>query len=574
MRRTFMIACSLLLLVSSSSARAANSTGVADFEALVDKYFDFYFPLRPTEATQAGFHQYDQKLEDYSAAGQEALIRGLKDYLARFFEVDRSKLPADTAADLDWIVSSIHSQLLELETIQMWRKDPDSYTSGVTNSVFLIMKRNFAPPEERLLSIIERERQIPKALEAARQNLQNPPKIYTEIALQQLPDETDFFRTDVPEAFSSVQDRTMLGEFKASNQAVIDAFESYQKFLKDSVLPHANGDFRLGAENYRKKLLYDEMVDIPLDRLLAIGYADLHRNQQALKAVAAQIDPHHSVQEVVGGLQNQHPPADQLLKAFSDTLGGIHKFIEEKKIITLPPGPTPVVEDTPPFMRATTEASMDTPGPYETKDRKAMFNVTTPDPKWTPERTEEWMKTFNNSVIPGTAIHEVYPGHYVQFLWISQLHSKVRKLIACGSNAEGWAHYSEQMVLDEGYGDGDPKLRLGQLEDALLRNARFIVGIQMHTGNITLDQAKRFFIEEGYQLPAAAEVETKRGTSDPTYLVYTLGKLQILKLREDYRKMRGKDFSVLEFHDRLMQQGGVPLKIVRQAMLGNDSPTL
>jgi uncharacterized protein (DUF885 family) len=217
---------------------------------------------------------------------------------------------------------------------------------------------------------------------------------------------------------------------------------------------------------------------------------------------------------------------------------------------------------------------MDTPGAYETKDDKALFNVTTPEAKWTAERTEEWMKTFNNSMIPGTTIHEVYPGHFVQFLWINQLHSKIRKLIFCGSNAEGWAHYSEQMMLDEGYGKGDPVLRMGQIEDALLRDARFIVGIKMHTGDMTVDQAKQFFIDEGYQLPPTADLETKRGTSDPTYLVYTLGKLQILKLREDYHKMRGKDFSLLEFHDHLMQQGGVPIKIIRKAMLGDDSPTL
>jgi uncharacterized protein (DUF885 family) len=217
---------------------------------------------------------------------------------------------------------------------------------------------------------------------------------------------------------------------------------------------------------------------------------------------------------------------------------------------------------------------MDTPGPYEIKDRKAFFNVTTPDPKWPPDRTNEWMKTFNNAEIPGTSIHEVYPGHYVQFLWIDKNPSKIRKLIYSGTNAEGWAHYCEQMMLDEGYGNGDPKLRLGQLEDALLRNARYIVGIQMHTGNMTLDQAKQFFVQEGFQTAAVADVETKRGTSDPTYLMYTLGKLQILKLREDYRKMHGKDFNLQEFHDRLMQQGGVPLKVIRKTMLGDDSPTL
>jgi uncharacterized protein (DUF885 family) len=558
----------------SLSPLLAEGQSVNDFNTLVDKYFDFYFSFHPSEATAEGFHQYDRKLEDYSAGARARQIRGLKEYLDKFGAFDGSKLPPYTQGDHEWIISSIHAQLLELEDIQMWKKDPDSYTSGVTSSIFVIMKRNYAPPEERLRAAIDRERQIPKALEYARQNLKNPPKIYTEIALQQLPDEADFFRKDVPDAFSAVKDPKLLAEFKIANQGVIDAFGGYQKFLHDSVLPSANGDFRLGAENYKKKLLYDEMVDIPLDRLLAIGYDDLHRNQEALKKVAREIDPKRSVLEVVADLQNQHPAPDQLLQAFHDTFSGLTHFIEEKKIVTIPPGQAPILEPTPPFERATTEASMDTPGTYETRDRKAFFNVTTPDPTWDAKRTEEWMKTFNNSMIPGTAIHEVYPGHFVQFLWIGNNPSKIRKLTFSGTNAEGWAHYCEQMMLDEGYGNGDPKLRLGQLDDALLRDSRYIVGIKLHTGNMTLDEARKFFVEDGYQTPAVADVETKRGTSDPTYLMYTLGKLQILKLRQDYRKMRGNDFSLMEFHNKFMEQGGVPLKIIRKAMLGNDSPTL
>jgi uncharacterized protein (DUF885 family) len=558
----------------SLSPLLADGQSVNDFNTLVDKYFDFYFSFHPSEATAEGFHQYDRKLEDYSAGARARQIRGLKEYLDKFGAFDGSKLPPYTQGDHEWIISSIHAQLLELEDIQMWKKDPDSYTSGVTSSIFVIMKRNYAPPEERLRAAIDRERQIPKALEYARQNLKNPPKIYTEIALEQLPDEADFFRKDVPDAFSAVKDPKLLAEFKIANQGVIDAFGGYQKFLHDSVLPSANGDFRLGAENYKKKLLYDEMVDIPLDRLLAIGYDDLHRNQEALKKVAREIDPKRSVLEVVADLQNQHPAPDQLLQAFHDTFSGLTHFIEEKKIVTIPPGQAPILEPTPPFERATTEASMDTPGTYETRDRKAFFNVTTPDPTWDAKRTEEWMKTFNNSMIPGTAIHEVYPGHFVQFLWIGNNPSKIRKLTFSGTNAEGCAHYCEQMMLDEGYGNGDPKLRLGQLDDALLRDSRYIVGIKLHTGNMTLDEARKFFVEDGYQTPAVADVETKRGTSDPTYLMYTLGKLQILKLREDYRKMRGNDFSLMEFHNKFMEQGGVPLKIIRKAMLGNDSPTL
>jgi uncharacterized protein (DUF885 family) len=565
---------SLLLCLTSVLPGHAETKNVTDFNTLVDKYFDFYFSYHPSEATAEGFHQYDRKLEDYSAAAHAQQIRGLKEYLSKFEAIDGSKLPPYTQADREWIISSIHAGLLELQDIQMWKKDPDGYTGGMTNSIFVIMKRNYAAPEERLRAAIDRERQIPKALEYARQNLQNPPKIYTEIALEQLPDEIDFFRKDVPERFSAVTDPKLLAEFKAANQGVIDAFESYQKYLHDSILPNANGDFRLGAENYKKKLLYDEMVDIPLDRLLAMGYENLHQNQEALKKVAAGIDPKRSVLEVVAGLQNQHPAPDQLLQAFHDSFSGLTQFIEEKKIVRIPSGQPPILEPTPPFERATTEASMDTPGTFEIRDRKAFFNVTTPDPKWDPKRTEEWMKTFNNSMIPGTAIHEVYPGHFVQFLWIGNNPSKIRKLTFSGTNAEGWAHYCEQMMLDEGYGNGDPKLRLGQLDDALLRNARYIVGIQLHTGNMTLDQARKFFVEEGYQTPAVADVETKRGTSDPTYLMYTLGKLQILKLREDYRKMHGNDFSLMEFHNKFMEQGSVPLKIIRKAMLGNDSPTL
>ncbi len=217
---------------------------------------------------------------------------------------------------------------------------------------------------------------------------------------------------------------------------------------------------------------------------------------------------------------------------------------------------------------------MDTPGPYEKVAKEAFFNVTLPDPGWSAHETEEYLEGFNRGTIISTATHEVYPGHYTQFLWMQSIPTKVRKLLYCGTNAEGWAHYSEQMMLDEGYGEGDLKLRLGQLQDALLRDARYIVGIQMHTGKMTLEQAKDFFVKEGYQPAPIADKEAKRGTSDPTYLVYTLGKLEILKLRADYKAMKGAHYSLSEFHDAFLAQGSPPLKIVRRALLGNDSPVL
>jgi uncharacterized protein (DUF885 family) len=562
------------LLAGAQTVGAPSRQAESAFNTLVDQYFDFYFNVNPTTATQTGFHQYDSQLEDLSRAGVEFEVAGLEKFRKQFSAIQRSALSEGSAGDFDVVTASINSRLLELQTIQAWKKDPDLYVSSLADSIFVIMSRSYAPPAERLLAVIEREKKIPRALAAARQNLSNPPRVFTEVALQELPDTIKFFQRDVLKAFAEVMDAALLSKFEKANSGVTAALLNYEKFLRQELLPVSNGDFRLGAENFSKKLLYDEMVDVPLDRLLEVGFADLRRNQQALKKVAAEIDPNRTPAEVLAELRKDHPPADQLLQTFRDTLGGLRQFIVEKKIMTIPSTVLPIVEETPPFQRALTTASMDTPGAYETKATEAMFNVTLPGVGWKPEKVEQWMQGFNRGTITSTAIHEVYPGHYMQFLWLQAAPSKTRKILYNNSNAEGWAHYTEQMMLDEGYGGHDPKLRVGQLVDALLRDARFIVGIEMHTGKMTLAQGEEFFVKEGFQVPPMAEVEAKRGTSDPTYLYYTLGKLQILKLREDYQKLRGPDFSLQEFHDRFMRQGSVPMRIIRKSMLGNDSPPL
>jgi hypothetical protein len=553
---------------------AAPKVTQADFDKLVDQYFDDFFHYNPTQGTSAGFHQYDAQLEDYSLAMIAAEIRSLKGFLAKFEQFPAIGLTSDAAADRDLVIRNIQSELLSLENIRMWEKNPDVYSSSITSSAFTIMSRSFAPPEERLRSLIARERLMKNVLGQARRNLRNPPRIYTEVALQQLPGLVGFFRKDVPEAFNKVADRKLLDEFHATNEAVIGALGEYQTFLKNDLLPRSKGDFRIGAENFSKKLSYDEIVDLPLDKVLEVGYQNLRQNQEAFRATAAKIDPKRPPQEILHDLEKDHPPGDRLLQTFRDVLGGLRQFIVEHKIVTIPSTVPPIVQETPPFARALSTASMDTPGPYEKVAKEAFFNVTLPEPGWTREHVEEHLASFNRGTVVSTAVHEVYPGHYTQFLWVQNAPSKVRKLIGASTNAEGWAHYTEQMMLDQGYGAGDLKLRLGQLQDALLRNARYIVGIEMHTGKMSFEQGVAFFMKDGYQTHAIAEVETKRGTSDPTYLVYTLGKLEILKLREDYRKLRGANFSLLEFHDKFLAQGFPPIKIIRRAMLGNDSPVL
>jgi len=557
-----------------AAPQPAAADSLADYNNMVDEYFDGYFKYHPTAGTAAGFHQYDQKLEDSSQTTRDNQIAWLHTEKEKFGAFHSSQLNQDQQADVQLVLNDINGQLLELENIRPWQHNPDGYASSPTYSVFILMSRNFAPPEQRLQSVIAREKLMPANFAAAKGNLKDVPKVYTEIALEQMPGIISFFQNDVPTAFKSVTDPKLLAEFKASNDKVIFELQRYQDFLKADLLPISNGDYRIGAENYRKKLQYDEMVDIPLDRLLQIGYGDLHKNQAELKKVAAQIDPKKTPEQVLEELEQDHPKPDQLLQSFRDTFNGLVTFIQQKQVVTLPSEVRPIVEETPPFGRALSSASMDTPGPYENKATEAYFNVTLPEPTWSAEKTKSWMEGFNRGTIISTAVHEAYPGHYTQFLWLKQVPDKVRKLTGCGSNAEGWAHYTEQMMLDEGYGNGDPKLRLGQLQDALLRDARYIVGIQTHTGKMTLDEATEFFIKEGHQTPAVSEREAKRGTSDPTYLVYTLGKLEILKLRADYKTKMGDKFSLEQFHNEFLQQGYPPIKIIREKMLGNDSPVL
>jgi hypothetical protein len=353
--------------------------------------------------------------------------------------------------------------------------------------------------------------------------------------------------------------------------------------MKSDLLPRSNGDYKLGADTFSKKLSYDEMVDIPLDHLLDIAFDDLHKNQAEFARIAKEVDPSKTPHEVLAELATIHPKPADLLNSFQSTFSSLIGFIDSHHIITIPSTVEPTLEETPPFMRATTQASMDPPGPFETHSTKAYFNVTLPEKDWTTEHVAEHMAAFNVGTIISTSVHEAYPGHYIQFLWMPQFPSTIRKVLGANTNIEGWAHYCEQMMLDQGYGqpgagakdEREAKLiRLGQLQDALLRDARFVNSIKLHTGQFTFDQAVDFFVTDGYQSHSVAVVETKRGTADATYLYYTLGKLEIMKLRADMMKKQGAAFNIQTFHNDFMLQGFAPIKIIRKAMLGDSSPVL
>ncbi len=566
------------------AAHAENPTAKQQFQRVSDEYFDqVYFPNQPTGGTVIGYHQYDTKLEDFSRASIDAEVAALHDFEKRISAIPATSLDQTTRGDRQMVLGNIRSLLLTLETIRPWAKNADNYSSTCANAAFTLMERKFAPADDRLRSLIAREKQMPGLLAEARTNLQNPPHIFTEIAIEQLPGIVSFFQHDVPDAFADAHDPALKAEFAQTNAAVISALNDYLKWLKTDLLPRSNGDFRIGADTFSKKLLYDEMVDLPLPKLLEIGYADMHQNQQHFAEVAHELEPNKTPSEVLEELGSQHPAPDQLIPTFTATFTSLLDFIRAHHIVTIPSDVRPVVEETPPFMRATTQASMDSPGPFETRATTSYFNVTLPDPSMTPAEVAGYMHSFNIGTVISTSVHEAYPGHYMQYLYSSRFPSRVRKILSANTNVEGWAHYTEQMMLDNGYGqpgsgakdEREAKFfRLGQLQDALLRNARFIVGIQMHTGNMTYDQALEFFQKEGYQPKETSEVEAKRGAGDPTYLYYTLGKLEIMKLRSDLMKKQGAAFSLQTFHDEFLSQGFPPIKIVREALLGDDSPTL
>ena len=301
----------------------------------------------------------------------------------------------------------------------------------------------------------------------------------------------------------------------------------------------------------------------------------LSKAQDEFRKTAARIDPKRDPQAVWAEIQRDHPKAGTLVQEASRQLDELVKFINEKKIVTLPPAEKPIVMATPDFMRWST-ASMWTPGALERGPSRARYLITDVDPAWTERQKEEYLGSINYEQLWTTTIHEAYPGHYVQGMYLRQVASPVRKTsaIAPGSFVEGWAHYTEQMMLEEGFGGGDPKLKMGQLADALLRLCRFVVGIREHTDGMKVEQATRFFMDNAYMGETPSRIEAERGTFDPTYLVYTVGKLAILKMRDDYRRYRGKDFSLQEFHDKLLQNGNAPLWVHRQLLMPGDKGKL
>lgn len=554
--------CSAALAIPAA-AQGASATDT--YNGIVKAYFEAQWQAHPASATATGVHQYDDRLDDVSAAGFAKEIARLKDTVAKLRAIDGAKLSQADRDDRDVLLGEIDGQLLQDETLQSWKHDPGNYVNLLTYAAFGLMERDFAPLPTRMKDTIARETAMPAMLAAAKTNLTDMPPVYIDIALDNLDGGIAFLSKDVPAAFQAVKDPALQKQLADSTKAAVAAAKDFKAWLV-AQKPKAHGSFVLGRANLQR-LLASDLVDVPVEKVLAAGEAQFAKDRADYLATEKLIDPKNP-QHAMAEVEADHPDAAHLIETARDGLVKLQKFIEDHKILTLPSQQLPVVAETPPFARAVIFGQTDAPGALETHATKAYYFITPPEPTWPKARQEKLLSYFNRSFLQNLSVHEALPGHFTQYLFqhANPGWSLVRKMAQSYTTTEGWAHYSEQMMIEQGLSKGDAKVHLTQINDALLRDCRLIASIKMHTGAMTLQQATDMFQHQCFQSPAVAPGEAKRGTSDPGYYSYTLGKLEILKLRADAMKQEGKAFNLTKFHDQFMNSGLVPVSIIRREM--------
>jgi uncharacterized protein (DUF885 family) len=575
-----------LFLLGCASHHKLTSEAQSDdaaFAHMANDYLTGFLAWRPQTGTALGLHQYDGKVTDFRQNSLDKEFARLKLFRHRLAQQDTNRLSPDSLYDYRILRGAIQRELFTFEDMKSYWLNPMTY-AGVLD-VTIYIKRDFAPLEDRVRSIIAILNQAPNIVAAARANLtEGLARPFIETAIEQANGAADFLGKDLVEALKSIKNEQLMVEFNTANKRAIDQLRGYADFLKSQKLPKANNTYALGHDSYMRLLQDGEMVDLPIEQLLNLGLRELHRLQNVFAQTAKEIDPTKTPIEVFEAIQKEHPSAQDLIPDTAKHLEMIRQFVIDHKIITVPSPVRAQVAETPQFLRSTSFASMDTPGPFEAKATEAYYYVTPVEPDWTPQQAEEWLSAFNYYDIDVTSIHEAYPGHYVQFLCLNASPAtRLEKIINGYAFAEGWAHYCEQMMLDQGFGTASTetrtpeeqtkaaKYRLAQIDEALLRACRFCVSVQMHCQGLSVDGASKFFEENCYYQPKPARQEAIRGTFDPEYLYYTLGKLEILKLRADYQKQEGANFTLQKFHDELLRHGAPPIRLLREVMLKDAS---
>jgi uncharacterized protein (DUF885 family) len=537
----------------------------------VDDLLGYLHETHPTHATLDGVHTHDDLLEDLSRHGIDSEARALAGYLRRLDEIERDGLTEVEALEHRMLGSHLRGRMFELEAIRTWERNPQLYADVLGSSLAGQVLFTHAPASERARRVLSKLRQTPRLIQAARDNIKEPPGIFVKVGIETMKGALKFIDEDLPRALSDVDDLHLLGDLADAQQEASHAVGSYIEYLEKEVAPTARASFRLGRDKFEQKLRLEEGINIPIERLLTIAERELAATQEEFRQLAGKLNGGDPL-ATWAKTKDNHPRPGELVKVGQQQLDELKTFLERQSLITVPPGEPVVVAPTPDFYRWSF-ASMWTPGPFESKPTRAYYYLTDADPSWPQERQIEHLRDYNLPTLWSVSIHEVYPGHFLHYQHLRKVTSKARKsiLFASASFVEGWAHYCEQMMIESGFGRSDYSIRLGQLAESLIRLVRFIVGIKLHAEDLSVEQGVRLFREEAYLEEATARREAERGTFDPTYLVYSAGKMMLLKLRQDYKAQQGKSFSLRTFHDTLLGNGTAPLWLHRELMLGANA---
>ncbi|HEX8439474.1 DUF885 domain-containing protein [Archangium sp.] len=585
------LCCAALLLVpacaprtglepAASASTLAPTAADAEYTRFAREYLDWYYAAHPVRSTSLGLHAYDTRLPDLSAEAHQRKGKALHGWLARLERLDRSGLTGYAVFDVRILENAIRADLLELEEVRDWQRNPMLYNSTIANGLSSLSQREFAPVDERMRSLMARMEGIASVVAAAKANLRDVPKPWAEQALRDTRGTVGFLRSDLPKALEAQGlgkvDAALRQDFSAALARATAEVDGFAQWQEKQLLPKANGDFRLGRALFERKLALEEHVALTAEQLRDINERAIREYHAWVAAEAARVDATKTPEAVMAALAHDHPSAEELIPTARKQLEACQRFVLEKGLLTLPSERLPTVRETPPYARMGF-ASMDTPGPFETRATEAFYNITNVEPGWTEEQKAQHLTYFNQAGLLGVTVHEAMPGHFVQLLYEAQVPTEVRKVFTPASLVEGWAHYVEQMMVDEGFGGGDPAVRLGQLRRALQRHARWHAGLSMHAFGESVEGAARRYAEIAYFEAFPALREVQRGTFNPTYLYYALGRMQILKLREDYERYleaHGRTFSLRDFHDRFLRLG-LPVSLARQALMpGDTSPSV
>ena len=540
------------------------------FPHFVDDYLAYLYEVLPSQASLDGVHLHDDLLEDLSRSAIDAHVRALSGFGRRLHQIDPAQLPPVEQIERRIVASNIEARMFELEAVRTWERKPHIYADVLAVSLASQALFAYAPEAERALRVVSKLRQVPRLVQAARDNIKEAPGIFVKVGLETWRGALKFIESDLPRAFSTLDDLHILGDLADTSTEAAAAIASCVDYLETDLAPRAKASFRLGRDRFEEKLKLDEGITLSADRLLTIALRELNEAQEEFRSVAGRLNGSDPI-EAWRRAKEEHPEPGTLTTVAQAHVKELGEFLQRQGIVSVPASEPVVVAPSPDFYRWAF-ASMWTPGPFESKPSRAYYYVTDVDRGWSPERQKEHMRDFNIPTLWNISIHEVYPGHFLQYQHLRQVDSKVRKstLFAAASFVEGWAHYCEQMMIEAGFRRGETTLRLGQLAEVLVRLARFVVSIRVHCEDLSVEQGMRFFRDEAFLEEATARREAERATFDPTYLVYSVGKLMMLKLRRDYKEQAEGKFSLRTFHDTVLSQGNAPFWAHRRLLL-NDT---